>query len=175
MGYCFRTFQFAGNIGFGVEARSAQRSKRVAVLMEMVALDPARLALAGRIVRRTAAARSFGPSAVSASIMLLDEPFSALDTGLRAATREAIGELLTHVGATTILVTRDQVEALSFADQIAVIRRGRLVQVGAGTELYLRPKNDLTACFLGEALLPAQLAGGVADCVLGRIAVDDVA
>src|ERR1700733_9498514 len=67
MGYCFRTFQFAGNIGFGVEARSAQRSKRVAVLMEMVALDPARLALAGRIVRRTAAARSFGPSAVSAS------------------------------------------------------------------------------------------------------------
>jgi iron(III) transport system ATP-binding protein len=175
MGYCFRTFQFAGNIGFGVEARSAQRSKRVAVLMEMVALDPARLALAGRIVRRTAAARSFGPSAVSASIMLLDEPFSALDTGLRAATREAIGELLTHVGATTILVTRDQVEALSFADQIAVIRRGRLVQVGAGTELYLRPKDDLTACFLGEALLPAQLAGGVADCVLGRIAVDDVA
>jgi iron(III) transport system ATP-binding protein len=160
MGYCFRTFQFAGNIGFGVEARSAQRSKRVAVLMEMVALDPARLALAGRIVRRTAAARSFGPSAVSASIMLLDEPFSALDTGLRAATREAIGDLLTHVGATTILVTRDQVEALSFADQIAVIRRGRLVQVGAGTELYLRPKNDLTACFLGEALLPAQLAGG---------------
>jgi len=107
--------------------------------------------------------------------MLLDEPFSALDTGLRAATREAIGELLTHVGATTILVTRDQVEALSFADQIAVIRRGRLVQVGAGTELYLRPKDDLTACFLGEALLPAQLAGGVADCVLGRIAVDDVA
>jgi iron(III) transport system ATP-binding protein len=175
MGYCFRTFQFAGNIGFGVEARSAQRSKRVAVLMEMVALDPARLALAGRIVRRTAAARSFGPSAVSASIMLLDEPFSALDTGLRAATREAIGELLTHVGATTILVTRDQVEALSFADQIAVIRRGRLVQVGAGTELYLRPKDDLTACFLGDALLPTQLAGGVADCVLGRIAVDDVA
>jgi iron(III) transport system ATP-binding protein len=65
---------------------------------------------------------------------------------------------------------------LSFADQIAVIRDGRLVQVGAGTELYLRPRDELTACFLGEAvLLPAQLAGGVADCILGRIAVDDVA
>ena len=48
-------------------------------------------------------------------------------------------------------------------------------RVGAGTELYLRPKDDLTACFLGETLLPAQFAGGVADCVLGRIAVDDVA
>jgi iron(III) transport system ATP-binding protein len=56
-----------------------------------------------------------------------------------------------------------------------VIRDGRLVQVGAGTEVYLRPKDDLTARFLGEVvLLPAQLAGGVADCVLGRIPVDDV-
>lgn len=108
-------------------------------------------------------------------LMLLDEPFSALDTRPRAATRKAIGDLLTQVGATTILVTHDQVEALSFSDQIAVIRDGRLAQVGGGTELYLRPKDDLTACFLGEAvLLPARLSGGVADCVLGQVAVDDL-
>jgi iron(III) transport system ATP-binding protein len=70
--------------------------------------------------------------------------------------------------------THDQVEAMSFSNQIAVIRDGRLIQVGSGTELYLRPKDDLTARFLGEAvLLPARLSGGMADCILGRIAVDD--
>jgi iron(III) transport system ATP-binding protein len=93
-----------------------------------------------------------------------------------AATRQAIGDLLAQVGVTTILVTHDQVEALSFADQIAVIRHGRIVQVGIGSELYFRPKDDLTARFLGEAVLPpAQLACGWADCILARIAVDDVA
>jgi iron(III) transport system ATP-binding protein len=62
-----------------------------------------------------------------------------------------------------------------FFDEIVVIRDGRMVQVGIGSDRYLRPKDDLTARFLGETvLLPAQLSGGVADCVLGRIAVDDV-
>jgi iron(III) transport system ATP-binding protein len=176
-GGLFPHLSVADNIRFGVQGRSAQRSKRVAELLEMVALDPAIGSrspheLSGGQQQRVALARALSQRP---RLMLLDEPFSALDTGLRAATRQAIGDLLTQVGATTILVTHDQVEALSFADQIAVIRDGRLVQVGAGTELYLRPKDDLTACFLGEALLPAQLAGGVADCVLGRIAVDDVA
>jgi iron(III) transport system ATP-binding protein len=175
-GGLFPHLSVADNIGFGVGARSAQRSKRVAELMEMVALDPAIGSrwpheLSGGQQQRVALARALSQRP---RLMLLDEPFSALDTGLRAATREAIGDLLTHVGATTILVTHDQVEALSFADQIAVIRDGRLAQVGAGTELYLRPRDELTARFLGEAvLLPAQLGGGVADCVLGRIAVDD--
>jgi iron(III) transport system ATP-binding protein len=175
---CFRIFSVADNIGFGVGTRSAQRSKRVAELMEMVALDPAIGSrapheLSGGQQQRVALARALSQRP---RLMLLDEPFSALDTGLRAATRQAIGNLLTQVGATTILVTHDQVEALSFSDQIAVIRDGRMAQVGSGTELYLRPKDDLTARFLGEAvLLSAQLAGGVADCALGRIAVDDLA
>jgi iron(III) transport system ATP-binding protein len=177
-GGLFPHLSVADNIGFGVGARSAQRSKRVAELMEMVALDPAIGSrspheLSGGQQQRVALARALSQRP---RLMLLDEPFSALDTGLRAATRQAIGNLLTQVGATTILVTHDQVEALSFSDQIAVIRDGRMVQVGSGTELYLRPKDDLTARFLGEAvLLPAQLAGGVADCVLGRIAADDLA
>jgi iron(III) transport system ATP-binding protein len=177
-GGLFPHLSVADNIGFGVGARSAQRSKRVAELMEMVALDPAIGSrspheLSGGQQQRVALARALSQRP---RLMLLDEPFSALDTGLRAATRQAIGNLLTQVGATTILVTHDQVEALSFADQIAVIRDGRIVQVGSGTDLYLRPKDDLTASFLGEALLlPAQLAGGVADCVLGRISVDDAA
>jgi iron(III) transport system ATP-binding protein len=177
-GGLFPHLSVADNIGFGVGARSAQRSKRVAELMEMVALDPAIGSrspheLSGGQQQRVALARALSQRP---RLMLLDEPFSALDTGLRAATRQAIGNLLSQFGATTILVTHDQVEALSFSDQIAVIRDGRMAQIGSGTELYLRPKDDLTARFLGEAvLLPAQLAGGVADCALGRIAVDDLA
>jgi len=177
-GGLFPHLSVADNIGFGVGARSAQRSKRVAELMEMVALDPAIGSrspheLSGGQQQRVALARALSQRP---RLMLLDEPFSALDTGLRAATRQAIGNLLGQFGATTILVTHDQVEALSFSDQIAVIRDGRMAQIGSGTELYLRPKDDLTARFLGEAvLLPAQLAGGVADCALGRIAVDDLA
>ncbi len=106
--------------------------------------------------------------------MLLDEPFSALDTGLRAATRKAVAELLTEAKVASILVTHDQGEALSFADQVAVMRNGRLAQVGAPQDLYLRPVDEPTASFLGETLvLTAELAHGWADCALGRIAVDD--
>jgi iron(III) transport system ATP-binding protein len=177
-GALFPHLSVADNIGFGVEGGSAQRSKRVAELMEMVALDPTVGSrrpheLSGGQQQRVALARALSQHP---RLMLLDEPFSALDTGLRAATRQAVGDLLAQVGATTILVTHDQVEALSFSDQVAVIRDGRLAQVGCGKELYLRPKDELTARFLGEAvLLPAQFADGQADCVLGRIAVDDVA
>jgi iron(III) transport system ATP-binding protein len=177
-GGLFPHLSVASNIGFGIEARSTQRSKRVAELMEMVALDPGMGSrrpheLSGGQQQRVALARALSQRP---RLMLLDEPFSALDTGLRAATRRAIGDLPARVGATTILVTHNQVEALSFSDQVAVIRDGRLVQVGSGTELYLRPKDDLTARFLGEAvLLPAQLAHhGMGVCVLGTIAVDDI-
>jgi iron(III) transport system ATP-binding protein len=107
--------------------------------------------------------------------MLLDEPFSALDTGLRAATRKAVAQLLQAAGITTILVTHDQAEALSFADQVAVMRDGQLAQVGRPLDLYLRPVDSVTASFLGDAMvLPAQLSNGLAECVLGRIQVDDM-
>ena len=107
-------------------------------------------------------------------LMLLDEPFSALDTGLRAATRKAVAQLLQAAGITTILVTHDQAEALSFADQVAVMRDGQLAQVGRPLDLYLRPADPATASFLGEAVvLPAQLSNGWADCALGRIEADD--
>ena len=106
--------------------------------------------------------------------MLLDEPFSALDTGLRADTRRAVADLLAASGIATILVTHDQAEALSFADQLAVMRGGRLVQIGPPRALYLRPRDAEVATFLGDAvLLPAEVAEGWADCILGRIAVDD--
>jgi iron(III) transport system ATP-binding protein len=105
--------------------------------------------------------------------MLLDEPFSALDTGLRAQTRKAVAELLGGAGITAILVTHDQEEALSFADRVAVMRDGRLLQVGTPREIYWKPRDAMVASFLGDAIvLPATLSGGFADCVLGRVPTD---
>jgi iron(III) transport system ATP-binding protein len=142
----------------------------------MVALDSAMLArrpheLSGGQQQRVALARAL---AQRPKLMLLDEPFSALDTGLRASTRKAVAQLLGAAGITTILVTHDQAEALSFADQVAVMRGGLLVQAGRPLDLYLRPRDAAVAGFLGDSIvLPAQLAGGWADCALGRIAVND--
>jgi iron(III) transport system ATP-binding protein len=104
--------------------------------------------------------------------MLLDEPFSALDTGLRASTRKAVAGLLSDAGVTTLLVTHDQEEALSIADQVAVMRDGRFTQVGSPQHVYRQPTDRFTAEFLGDCIsLPCTVASGVADCALGRIPV----
>ena len=108
------------------------------------------------------------------SLMLLDEPFSALDTGLRAMTRKATADLLAEAGVASILVTHDQNEALSFATQVAVMRSGRFTQVGTPYDVYTRPVDEETALFLGDAvILPAQLAGGYAVCALGEVPTDN--
>ena len=104
--------------------------------------------------------------------MLLDEPFSALDTGLRASTRKAVARLLTDAGVTTLLVTHDQEEALSIADQVAVMRDGRFTQVGSPQHVYRQPHDRFTAEFLGDSIaLPCVVADGVAECILGRVPV----
>ncbi|CAI0795903.1 ABC transporter ATP-binding protein [Serratia entomophila] len=175
-GALFPHFTVAGNIGFGLKGSKRDKQQRIDALMEMVALDRRLGALwphelSGGQQQRVALARALSQRP---RLMLLDEPFSALDTGLRAATRKAVAELLAEAGVASILVTHDQSEALSFADQVAVMRSGRLAQVGAPQDLYLRPVDEPTAAFLGETLvLSAELAHGWADCVLGRIAVDD--
>ena len=175
-GALFPHLTVEGNVGFGLARNAPQRAERIAELMDMVALDTSMLArwpheLSGGQQQRIALARAL---AQRPRLMLLDEPFSALDTGLRASTRKAVAQLLGKAGITTILVTHDQSEALSFADQVAVMREGQLVQCGHPLELYLRPRDEAIAGFLGESIvLPAQLAGGWADCALGRIAVDD--
>lgn len=177
-GALFPHLSVADNIGFGLARNAPGRVARIAELIEMVALDRAMLErrpheLSGGQQQRVALARAL---ALRPHLMLLDEPFSALDTGLRAATRKAVAQLLTGAGITTILVTHDQGEAMSFADQVAVMHRGRLAQVGRPRDLYLRPCDAETARFLADAVvLPARLAGGWADCVLGRIAADDTA
>ena len=175
-GALFPHLSVAENIGFGLDRRDPGRATRIAALAEMVELAPEMLArrpdqLSGGQQQRVALARAL---AREPRLMLLDEPFSALDTGLRASTRRAVSDLLGRAGITTILVTHDQAEALSFADQVAVLFGGRLLQAGPPRELYLRPADPTVATFLGDALiLPAQVASGRADCALGPLPVRD--
>ena len=106
----------------------------------------------------------------SPRLMLLDEPFSALDAGLREATRQSVARVLREAGIATVLVTHDQVEALSFAEKVGVLREGRMVQFGPPQEVYSFPADRDTASLLGDAiLLPAHLGDGWVDCALGRI------
>lgn len=163
------------NVAFGLEASLRRdRTDAVAALLDMVSLDPGFAArrpdeLSGGQQQRVALARAL---ARRPRVMLLDEPFSALDAGLRAATREVVADTLAREGITTVLVTHDQAEALSFADQLAVLREGRLTQVGSPRELYGRPVDLFTARFLGDAVtLPATIDDGFAHCALGRIRI----
>jgi iron(III) transport system ATP-binding protein len=175
-GALFPHLSIAENIGFGLPRRDPGRDARIAELIEMVDLDPAILGrrpdeLSGGQQQRIALARAL---ARRPRLMLLDEPFSALDTGLRAVTRQAVARVLRAARITTILVTHDQNEALSFADQVAVLSEGRLLQVGPPRDLYLRPRTHMVAEFIGEAIvLAARLSAGFADCALGRVPVDD--
>ncbi|MDQ0456373.1 ABC transporter ATP-binding protein [Rhizobium paknamense] len=171
-GALFPHLSIAENIGFGIERRDPRRQQRIEELAAMVELDPAMLKrrphqLSGGQQQRVALARAL---AREPRLMLLDEPFSALDTGLRETMRKAVSAVLAKAGITTILVTHDQAEALSFADQLAVLREGRLVQAGPPRTLYEQPCDADTAILLGEAvMLNASLQGGFADCALGRL------
>ncbi|MFO1144890.1 MAG: ABC transporter ATP-binding protein, partial [Amaricoccus sp.] len=173
-GGLFPHLSVADNIGFGLPRRDRGRTARIRELMATVELDPTLgrrwpHELSGGQQQRVALARAL---ARRPRLMLLDEPFSALDTGLRAGTRRAVARLLDAAGIASVLVTHDQEEALAFADQLAVFRAGRLAQAGPPAELYLRPCDPEVAALLGHAIvLPARLAGGVADCALGHVAV----
>jgi iron(III) transport system ATP-binding protein len=174
-GALFPHLDVAGNIGFGIARSAAHRDKRVLDLLDMVELDRSMLTrrphqLSGGQQQRVALARALGREP---RLMLLDEPFSALDTGLRENMRKAVARVLQAAGITSILVTHDQAEALSYADQVAVLRDGKLVQAGSPQSLYLAPRDRETALFLGDAvMLPAIIRNGHADCALGHVAVD---
>ena len=167
------------NVAFGLSAAKLDGgrravSARVNELLEMVSLDTAMAKrrphqLSGGQQQRVALARAL---AREPELMLLDEPFSALDAGLRVATRRAVAKVLNEAGVTTILVTHDQAEALSFADQVAVMRGGKLAQIGNPFIVYTRPADRATAEFLGDAvILDAWMEGSLATCSLGGIPV----
>ena len=177
-GALFPHLTIADNIGFGMGRHEPKRDTRIAELAYVVGLDKAILKrrpheLSGGQQQRVALARAM---ARKPRLMLLDEPFSALDTGLRASMRKVVAETLEAAGIATILVTHDQAEALSFADQVAVMREGQFSQVGTPRDLYRQPKDRMVAEFLGDAIiLPAKIANGFAECPLGSIAVANTA
>ncbi|NRP90182.1 Fe(3+) ions import ATP-binding protein FbpC 2 [Ensifer adhaerens] len=174
-GALFPHLSVAENVGFGMERGAQDRDQRINALIDMVELDRGMLdrrphQLSGGQQQRVALARALGRKP---RLMLLDEPFSALDTGLRENMRKAVARVLQIAGITAVLVTHDQVEALSFANQVAVLRDGRLIQAGTPQALYLSPKDRETAIFLGDAIvLPADLGNDAVSCVLGRIPAD---
>ena len=162
----------AENVGFGLprrQRRSSGRSSRVDDVLELVGLaELARRSphqLSGGQQQRVALARALAPSP---SVVLLDEPFSALDTGLRASLRHQVATALADAGATGVLVTHDQGEALAMADRVAVMRHGRIVQVGPPAEVYRRPLDLWVARFLGDAVVvPGHRVAGRPDVVDG--------
>ncbi|WP_347057326.1 ABC transporter ATP-binding protein [Blastococcus sp. HT6-30] len=173
-GGLFPHLSVAGNVVFGLPRRLRRDTGRVRELLGLVGLD-AELAdrsphqLSGGQQQRVALARALAPAP---SLVLLDEPFSSLDAGLREDTRQAVAAALTAAGATAVLVTHDQAEALSMADQVAVLRRGRLVQLTDPRTLYRRPADLDVAAFVGESVvLDGELRDGRAHCALGVLPV----
>lgn len=143
------------NIGFGLGSLGpAERAQRVSELLELVELTEFATAkpnqLSGGQAQRVALARALAPRP---GVILLDEPFSALDSELRTRLRQDVKAILRKEGATAILVTHDQEEALSLADRVAVLRNGKIIQVGSPTEIYSAPVDVGIATFLGDSVL----------------------
>jgi len=163
----FRHMSVADNIEFALRVRRVKSVERIArrkELLRMVALDgmddrlPAQLS--GGQQQRVALARAL---AHKPSVVLLDEPFGALDAKIREELRTTIRRVQRELGITIILVTHDQEEAFALADRIGVMNLGRLLEVGKPDELYTRPATRFVATFLGAAnlLLARQTADGI--------------
>jgi iron(III) transport system ATP-binding protein len=156
-GALFPHLDVHANVAFGLPRGERRRGgPRVAELIDSLGLAGLERRrpheLSGGQQQRVALARALAPRP---TVVLLDEPFSALDPDLRDKTRTDIRAALAELGTTTILVTHDQDEALSLADHVALLRDGRIAQAGTPQELYRTPADVETARFLGDAnLLP---------------------
>jgi iron(III) transport system ATP-binding protein len=167
-GALFPHLTVAANVAFG--ATGSDRVRECLGLVELAGREKAYPhELSGGERQRVALARAL---AADPAVVLLDEPFAALDATLRESLREQVAHILRSAGATALLVTHDQAEALSLADSVAVMRAGRLEQHGTPEEVYERPRTRWVAEFLGEAnVLPGSAGDGMAVCDLGRFAV----
>lgn len=170
-GALFPHLSVARNVSYGL-SRSARRSGRVDELLALVGLagfgERMPHELSGGQQQRVAAARALAPRP---SLVLLDEPFNALDAALRVEVRADLRTALRADGATAILVTHDQEEALSMSDAVAVMRDGRIVQSAPPVELYTQPADLVLANFLGDAVvLAGEVSAGRVRTALGELA-----
>jgi iron(III) transport system ATP-binding protein len=154
------------NVAFGVrrDRDRATRALELVGLAHRAGSHPGELSGGER--QRVALARALAPGP---TLVLLDEPFSSLDAALRGRLRRDVVDILRASGATGVLVTHDQEEALGLADRVALMRDGRVVQCASPTELYWRPADAWVARFLGEVnVLAADLGPDGAQTPLGR-------
>lgn len=171
-GALFPHLDVAANIAFGLPRRE-RRSSRVSELLDLVGLAGSAQArpheLSGGQQHRVALARALAPAP---GMVLLDEPFAALDATLRGNLRAEVRSALAAAGATALLVTHDQDEALSMADSVAVLQGGRIALHDSPVRAYEAPPDLGTARFLGELVeLPGDLVAGRARCALGEVDV----
>jgi iron(III) transport system ATP-binding protein len=174
----------AANVAYGlprsirprrIGRRSPEARKRIGALLEMVGVGDLAHRLPGSLSggqqQRVALARALAPRP---EVLLLDEPFSSLDTNLRADVRSEVAQLLRELSITAMFVTHDQDEAFVLGDQVAVMRDGRVVQQAAPSELYHNPVDPWLAEFVGEAeLLDGDALGDCALTSLGRVPLID--
>lgn len=175
------------NVAFGLrlagldKAETKARVEEMLALVQLQALGRRRASqLSGGQMQRVALARAL---VLRPKVLLLDEPFSALDLRIRLDLEVELRRLHRELGATFVYVTHDQREALALSDRIAVLDRGRIEQVGSAVDIYRRPASEFAARFVGSAnLLPAEVVatgGGraevqVAGCKFGLDGLDEV-
>lgn len=178
----FRHMSVADNIGYGLRVRPRatrpaqnQIAQRVSELLELVQLNGLEARFPGQLSggqrQRVALARAL---AVEPRVLLLDEPFGALDARVRKDLRIWLRDLHKRTGHTTIFVTHDQDEALEMSDRVAILNRGALEQIGAPDEIYDAPATPFVFGFIGDSnRLPVRIANGQAQLgaiKLGRVA-----
>jgi ABC-type Fe3+/spermidine/putrescine transport system ATPase subunit len=175
----FPHMSVAANVAYGLKMRRIPRpeiARRVAQALALIKLegleDRKPRQLSGGQQQRVALARAL---VIRPRVLLLDEPFSALDRNLRASMQVELKEIVRKLEVTTIFVTHDQSEALSLSDRIAVIAQGRIHQLGSPQEIYRRPIDRFVASFIGDAnVLRGRLVGidgATAAVALGQIEV----
>jgi len=170
------------NVAFGLRVRrvaSAERNRRAAELLDLVGLASAANRyphqLSGGQQQRIALARAL---AIQPSVLLLDEPLSALDAKVRVQLRDEIRRIQLQFGITTLYVTHDQEEALSVSDRVVVLSQGQIEQIGSPVEIYGSPRTVFVAQFVGtmnriESAVPShQGSGGVVECQGTLLRVD---
>ena len=167
----FPHMNVAGNVAYGLKVRGVakqERDRRVEAVLALVRLtgfeDRTPRQLSGGQQQRVALARAL---VINPTVLLLDEPFSALDKNLRASMQVELREIQRKLNVTTIFVTHDQSEALSLSDRLAVMSEGRIRQLGTPQEIYRQPCDRFFASFIGDA----NVLRGRLDGIDGALAV----
>ena len=160
------------NIAFGLTGRRPEKAERVAAMLDLVGLEGVDRQmpheLSGGQQQRVALARAL---ALEPAVLLLDEPFSNLDTALRTQVRAEVREMLKRSRATAIFVTHDQEEALFIGDRVGVMNEGRLEQIGTPEEIYHQPQTRFVASFIGRTDFgPGRVTDAGVETPLGLLA-----